>query len=305
MYSYWYIPVGTRVLMLASLLMLCNGLVPIGTTTLDCIQHTNSYSNQFDSTIPLHPHKRFVQSQLFAARRPASPSEPAPQNPSSSSSSSNTSSETQSSDKIDKTLYQLLNSIPSATRQDIKKEYVKLVKKTHPDATTEDTSREFQEIQTAWKTLSDPLLRKRYDRTLRAKEFTADVEDIMDQMGKQAAPKVAKAFDEIAIPFLRRSAVIAAGFEAVRSDIGKRRETSDSSPLSSKETTTSTSESVASNAGETLSSGTKNESTSTNEASSPLGIGNIWANAIEAGRKAGKAVDRLELEEKARELEKR
>ena len=147
--------------------------------------------------------------------------------------------------------------------------------------------------------MSDPLLRKRYDRTLRAKEFTADVEDIMDQMGKQAAPRVAKAFDEIAIPSLRRSAVIAAGFEAVRSDIGKRRETPDSSTESPKET----SNGVSANGGKNLTSRTKDSST--NDSSSPLGIGNIFANALEAGRKAGKAVDRLELEEKARELEKR
>lgn len=271
------------IIFVASSLKSCNSLVPIGTTQ----------SNYKCRISPIQPetlyHERNAvlsvirtQTQLLATP----PSGASPNN-----STWTAASNSNNNEEAEQTLYELLNSSPESTRAEIKTQYVQLVRKTHPDATSEDTSVEFQKIQSAWKTLSDPLLRKRYDRSLRAKEFTAEMEGIMDKVGKEAAPRVAKAFDDIAIPFLRRSAVIAAGFDAVRSDIDKRRSKSGSSPSPDLDGKTE-SGSVAAN-------------TTLNENSSSVGLGNIFANAIEAGRKAGKAVDRLELEEKARELEKR
>ncbi len=178
----------------------------------------------------------------------------------------------------DKTLYEILNSNPEATRSEIKRNYIALVRQTHPDAQinkedvdddNDDNSPEFQEIMIAWRTLSDPLQRKRYDRDLRAKEFTFKVERVVGNIGKKAGPQFLNAFENIAIPFLRRSAATTvAGFTSISEDIANY--------------------------------GTNN---STSEAES--GLGGIIVNAVKSGQKAGRAIDCIELMEKSRELSKK
>lgn len=66
-------------------------------------------------------------------------------------------------------LYHVLNCDQSASFEELKTNYQKLVKQYHPDKCSdkENTSNErFQQIDNAWKVLRDPELRKQYDATL-------------------------------------------------------------------------------------------------------------------------------------------
>lgn len=178
----------------------------------------------------------------------------------------------------DKTLYEILNSTPEATRSELKRNYINLVRKTHPDALisrntedAEDENPEFQVIMNAWRTLSNPLERKRYDRALRAAAFTSRVENVVGTIGKTAGPQFLNAFENVAIPFLRRSAATTvAGFTSIGEDLANY--------------------------------GTAKEGNATDVEES--GIGGIIANAVKSSQKAGKAIDCLELEEKSRKLKK-
>ena len=183
----------------------------------------------------------------------------------------------------DRTLYEILNSSPAASRIDIKRQYVKLVKLSHPDAlgsdSTADSEEQFQLITEAWKTLSNPLERKRYDRILRAQKFTNDVESLVGNVANTAGPQFMRAFENVAIPFLRRSAATTvAGFNAVSQDVKnyssakKQRQNAD---INAKENTDAS-----------------------------IGMGAILSNAVVATQKAGKAIDIMELLEKSGELRK-
>ena len=181
-----------------------------------------------------------------------------------------------------KTLYEVLNSKNDATRSEIKRNYINLVRQTHPDALIsrgepdfDDDNPEFQEIMQAWRTLSNPFERKRYDRQLRAAEFTARVENAVGAIGKTAGPQFLNAFENVAIPFLRRSAATTvAGFTSISEDIKNY----GSGPINA---------------------------TSSETVSGENGIGGIISNAMKSSRKAGKAIDCLELMEKSGDLKKR
>jgi len=204
---------------------------------------------------------------------------------SSSSSSSSSSEPPLKSTSQGKTLYEILNSTPDASRSDLKRNYINLVRQTHPDALIskeddeiDDNSPEFQEIMQAWRTLSNPLERKRYDRKLRAEAFTTKVENAMGAFGKTAGPQFLNAFENVAIPFLRRSAATTvAGFTSIGED------------LANYGTTTKDA------------NATKDGGASTEES----GLGGILSNALKSSQKARKAIDCLELMEKSRELKKR
>lgn len=176
-----------------------------------------------------------------------------------------------------KTLYAILNSTPDASRSDLKRNYISLVRKTHPDAllsrgepALNDDNPEFQEIMQAWRTLSNPFERKRYDRTLRAAAFTAKVENVVGKIGKTAGPQFMNAFENVAIPFLRRSAATTvAGFTSISQDLANY--------------------------------GSNENSKKTEE----TGLSGIISNAFKSSQKAGKAIDCLELMEKSRDLKKR
>lgn len=190
---------------------------------------------------------------------------------------------TQENAPSEKTLYEILNSSPDATRSEIKRKYVELVRTSHPDARIgmEDSTyadEQFQLYTNAWKTLSNPLERKRYDRELRAKKFAQDVEDVIGNVGENIGPKFMQAFDSIAVPFLRRStAATVAGINAVQEDLKN---------YSSKKEQRSNS----------FNGETTDES---------IGIGAILSNAVNASQKGLKAIDQMELLEKSQELKKR
>ena len=75
-----------------------------------------------------------------------------------------------------RTLYDILQCDISASRSEIKRSYITLAKETHPDALLQngvindkEAEKKFNEIARAYKILSDPTERRRYNRELKAK----------------------------------------------------------------------------------------------------------------------------------------
>jgi hypothetical protein len=70
--------------------------------------------------------------------------------------------------KDPRSLYEILGASPTDSRSDLKRKYVALAKQTHPDAirgsSAIEATHDFSEIAAAYRTLSDPKQRKRYDR---------------------------------------------------------------------------------------------------------------------------------------------
>ena len=101
--------------------------------------------------------------------------------------------------KDTRTLYEILNASPSDSYQSLKLKYRKLVRQTHPDTVInvendsnerEEAAKEFAKIAQAWSILSNPKERLRYDRSIKAKEFTTEftsnVEDVLETGFKAA-----------------------------------------------------------------------------------------------------------------------
>jgi len=108
----------------------------------------------------------------------------------------------------ERTLYEILGAAPNATRDELKKRYVKLARETHPDATVglspeerEEKEILFTEVAAAWRILSDKRERKRYDRSLVAKEFTKNFEQVAgayaDKVARTAAPAVSRVLETL------------------------------------------------------------------------------------------------------------
>lgn len=112
------------------------------------------------------------------------------------------------------TYYEILGARPTATRTELKRQYVTLARLTHPDANIGnnndkivDRSAEFSQIAQAWKVLSDDKERRRYDRSLQAEDFKRNVEVVAEDLANAAVPRVKKVFDDFAVPFFRRTTV--------------------------------------------------------------------------------------------------
>jgi len=67
----------------------------------------------------------------------------------------------------DNKLYKILDINPDATSDEIKLSYRKLAAKYHPDKGGDVTGEKFAEVSKAYKTLFDPVERKKYDNTSR------------------------------------------------------------------------------------------------------------------------------------------
>ena len=122
------------------------------------------------------------------------------------------------------TLYDILECSPTASKEDLKKQYIKLAKTLHPDARINsnemETSIEFSEVAAAWKILSNDRERLRYDRSLRANEFISDVEKTASKLSETAAPQLKNVFDTVLNPMIRRTSVTtSAAFSATIEDI--------------------------------------------------------------------------------------
>jgi DnaJ domain len=111
------------------------------------------------------------------------------------------------------TLYDILGASPTASRSELKQHYIKLARATHPDAliglnvTASDDMMNFTQIAQAWKVLSNDKERRKYDRSLVAEDFKESFAKAATNVVESAAPRVMKAFDEYAMPFLRRTTV--------------------------------------------------------------------------------------------------
>lgn len=97
------------------------------------------------------------------------------------------------------TLYDILRVDMSATRSEIKRSYVTLAKETHPDALLQngivndkEAEKKFTEIAAAYKILSDPTERRRYNRELKAKGLSRSAGNLFENWVMSAA----KAMDE-------------------------------------------------------------------------------------------------------------
>ena len=127
-----------------------------------------------------------------------------------------------------RTLYQILGAKPSDSRDELKAKYVQLAKQSHPDAVRQTDATEakldFTEIAAAWRILSDTKQRKRYDRSLQAEQFSLEVQQWAEDFGRQAAP-AAKAFGEVALPFLRKTtAATLASIQAAANDLSQKQD---------------------------------------------------------------------------------
>ena len=97
------------------------------------------------------------------------------------------------------TLYDILQCDMSATRSEIKRSYITLAKETHPDALLQngiiddkEAEKRFNEIARAYKILSDPTERRRYNRELKAKGMSRSAGNLFENWVLGAA----KAMDE-------------------------------------------------------------------------------------------------------------
>jgi len=100
----------------------------------------------------------------------------------------------------ERTLYAILGASKDDSYERIRDQYSMMAKLTHPDApttkklgpkATAENIATFSEVAAAWSILKDPIERKKYDRSLRKKEF----EGMLNF-----------AIGEIAIPFLKKTA---------------------------------------------------------------------------------------------------
>ncbi len=99
-----------------------------------------------------------------------------------------------------RTLYDILQCSSTASRSELKRKYLSLAKKTHPDALLQngivndtETELRFIEISQAWKVLGDNTSRRRYDRELQAKGLSSKAGNFFENLVMEAA----KAMDEV------------------------------------------------------------------------------------------------------------
>jgi DnaJ domain len=120
----------------------------------------------------------------------------------------NTKRKTSAEPKPAKSLYEILGASPEATKAELKQRYVALAQKTHPDAIRHQSrpsgshgetiplnhSVDFSEVAHAYRILSDPLLRKRYDREIYAAKLVHVVCDSVERttifIGKVVLPEL-------------------------------------------------------------------------------------------------------------------
>ncbi|KAG7366222.1 heat shock protein [Nitzschia inconspicua] len=233
----------------------------------------------------------------------------------------------------ERTLYEVLQVQTTATRDEIKKSYFRLAKLSHPDAlidsqrnSGDSDSIDFQEIAEAWKILGNSKLRKRYDRELKAKEWSLKAQAYTNERLEQAVPVVADMMDNIAVPFLRRTTAttwavgqaIASGVSGfskmknrsqtkttVTSNNGQRQKVPDTDGQLMENTGNAT-VSVDDDTVETKNHETTNGRTSPQTANRmPVGLTETFLQALEAGQQAAREIDSLELNEKAEQLQER
>jgi curved DNA-binding protein CbpA len=120
----------------------------------------------------------------------------------------------------ERTLYDVLGAAPVATHRHLRQNYVKLARQTHPDATgNSGDSSEFSEIAEAWQVLGNSKDRLRYDRSLKAREFSDSVGDLLElsmTLGFRAAKAGGKQFSQTASDLDRKARDISQKVEKAR-----------------------------------------------------------------------------------------
>mmetsp|Transcript_33692 Transcript_33692/g.60660 ORF Transcript_33692/g.60660 Transcript_33692/m.60660 type:complete len:624 (+) Transcript_33692:83-1954(+) len=93
-----------------------------------------------------------------------------------------------------RTLYDILQCSPTASRIELKRSYLSLAKETHPDALLQygmvsdaETELRFVEISQAWKIVGDSTSRRRYDRELQAKGISSKAGNMFENWVMGAA----------------------------------------------------------------------------------------------------------------------
>lgn len=178
------------------------------------------------------------------------------------------------------TLYEILQVPQNATRQELRKQYLTQAKSLHPDSSSSIAKRiidvagqeieiEFTQVVSAWKILSDPIERKRYDRKLQADAITGGVGRAAEQFGKRTAPYMKQVFENVAIPLIRR--------------------------------TSATTQAIINAASEDIAQQQKQKQNNTKD----VDLRKIALSAFEASQKANLEIDRYELELKLKELDKK
>lgn len=186
----------------------------------------------------------------------------------------------------ERTLYEILGASPDASREELKKRYVKLARETHPDATVGKSAEEreekevlFTEVAAAWRILSDKRERQRYDRSLVAKDFTRNVEQVAgeyaDRVARTAAPAVSRVLDML---FRTTSGSSTATLDSAVAQLQEDREAR-------------AREARAREARTAKANGKK------------VDVRTAIASAVKQGTKIARRIDRYELLKKSRELE--
>ncbi|KAL3924197.1 MAG: hypothetical protein SGILL_001188, partial [Bacillariaceae sp.] len=241
----------------------------------------------------------------------------------------------------ERTLYQILCVNPLATRQEIKRSYFRLAKLSHPDALIDKADEEpqvdFQEIAEAWKVLGNSKLRKRYDRDLKAKEWSLKAQQYTNERLEQAVPVVADMMDNIAVPFLRRTTAttwavgqaiatgvsgFSKGVSSKKNSDSRNREHQAEAPVTVNGNSQTDASSVIYRNNDTMTAmGFQNlnnfngnaqqtpqqqqEQQQPSTASSGIGLTDTFLQALEAGQQAAREIDSLELSEKSSQLQER
>jgi len=105
-------------------------------------------------------------------------------------------------DRAVNTLYDYLGASPRDTQEQLKIRYTTLVRTLHPDSKpdkdTQNSYYDLSDINAAWEVLKDPLERKKYDRSVQAKEIAEGIESLVN--------KGIQAFETTAIPWMKKTA---------------------------------------------------------------------------------------------------
>ena len=176
----------------------------------------------------------------------------------------------------EKNLYDILGANQSMSRQDIKRQYITLAKKYHPDSAGHEYVDRFDEIARAWDVLSDNTARRAYDRELAAEKFKEDIVQKASAVANEYGPSARAFYEDFALPFLRRTA-----------------------------TTTMAGWSVITDEGERPRSNAANVDSNNDVASTPpppADFGETFQRVMEASRNATRQIDAAELAEESEEL---
>lgn len=241
-----------------------------------------------------------------------------------SSESSNNAYPSQEKDMLledQRTLYEILGASQDATRDELKKRYVMLARETHPDATVglspaerEEKEVLFTEVAAAWRILSDKRERKRYDRSLVAKEFTRNVEQVAgeyaDKVARTAAPAVSRVLETL---FRARRGNSATSLDAAAKQVREAREAREREVRVREEREAKARQVRAARAreeanearsGETEWNGQQQQQwRQQDRQQQEVDVRAAIASAINQGKKFNRAIDRIELLKKSRELE--